>query len=460
MTAIRNPIPRSRCHSVPPPVGPRDGAIVGDTPIVVIPPRPIRNPAAGSEGATRSAETDANAASWTVGLASTLVMGAALQGLMALLLPITGDERNAVAIGATLVRTGRAIETAPGTGVTSHSPAGVFVQAVFGASQLVHAGVASGRLLVFLLAVGASVLMALGLRRAVSARFAMWFTAAYWIAPWTVYHGALAWEPALIMALSAVAFLACLRLRDRPAMGASGLLAWSLVSAFQVHGQFMVMVISAAYMAWRKQVRVAALGAVIGLAIGCATLLPRPMHPFQGAVSAEYKDAHVGWGLTQGYPLLRAAGFWLRMGSSDLNRQLRENRLFLAPRAPGARPWPFIRVVALVALGLSFASVLVSLAASRRFLARSDPADEGAIISWLRWYALSMLAGLILASAASPVCIQGYHAVAALPAACLPMAAWFERTWSHGRLAGRWLVAALLGTRILVIAMVAVGHQL
>jgi hypothetical protein len=393
-----------------------------------------------------------------------VLVGVALQAVTGVGLPVTGDERNAIGIGEIWLRTGMVVAAAPGESVTSHSPAGAFVQVAFGGSQVLAKGVPAGRALSFLIAVAGALLMTACLWRTMSLRFAFWFLAAYWVAPWTMYHGAMAWEPALIMALAAVHFSACLYLRRRPVHLASAALTWSLVAAFQVHGQFLISAMSAAALAYRRRIRVGLIAAVLGLVVGSVTLWPglfrRPLSPVANAVSLEHRGAHFGWGLVQGYPLLRAAGFWLRMGSSDLNRQLRENRIYRTGIGSSAAARALTRGAAMVAVILSFGAVLVSAVANLWFLRRpkAPPDDEGR--TWLRSYALATMISLMAAAAASPVCIQGYHAVAAMAGASIPFAAWCEHTWSCGSMRSRWLIAGLFALRVLVILFVAVGREL
>lgn len=396
-------------------------------------------------------------------LIAVFLIGAGLQALSAYRLPISGDELNVVGIGRTLFETGQTIATLPGQDVTSHTPGGGFVQVVYGLPQLIRPGVPSGRSLSFLLMLTGALVLTLTLRSEVSPRFALWYLASYWIGPWTVYHGTMAWEPALIMALASVTFCACLRLRHRTSFRDSAFLGWSLIAAYQAYSSFAIVALAVAPLIWKRLIKLSLIGILLGLAIGSVTLWPwlfrRPLDPMGNAVSSSRRNAHLGRGLTDG-SILRAAGFWLRMSSSDLNRQVRENRFYRT----GANDTTLVKTVKRVAmpviLALSFLSVLVSLLANIWFLARRNAASGDRSMAWLRSYAFAMLAGLLIAAAASPVCIQGYHAVAALTGACVPLAAWFERTWENGSWAGRRLIAGLFVVRAAVVIIVALGRQL
>ncbi|MCX6360890.1 MAG: hypothetical protein NT029_13850 [Armatimonadetes bacterium] len=397
-------------------------------------------------------------------LALVMLVGVILQAAMGLWLPITGDEVNAAGIGREWVRTGRVIASLPGQDVTSHSPMGAFIHVVFGFTQRISEGVVSARVLTFALMVAAALLLAASLWRHVSPRFAVWFTAAYWLGPWTVYHAAMAWEPALTMALAAVVFSACLHLRERAGQAASAAVAWALAAALQVHGQFVVLVMAVGWLVAARRIRVAVAGALAELVIGSVTLwpglFPRPMRAMENAVSKEHEDARLGFGLMQGYPMLRAAGFWFRMTSADLNRQFRENRLYQIDATDGAAAKTAKRTLSVGLLGLSLASVLAGVAACVWFYRRSTAAGLDAAMAWLRGYSMVLCGSLLVATAASPVCVQGYHAIAAATGAAIPFAAWCGRIWSSDRRWGRPLVVALFAVRVAVTLFVAVGRRL
>ncbi len=397
-------------------------------------------------------------------LALAMLLGITLQATMGLLLPVLGDEANAVGIGAEWVRTGRVTASMPGQGVTSHSPMGAFVHVAFGFTQRIAEGVGSARLLTFVLMVASALLLAASLWHHVSPRFAAWFTAAYWLGPWTVYHAAMAWEPALTMALAAVVFSACLHLRERAGQIASAAVAWALAAALQVHGQFVVLLMAVGWLAATRRIRLALAGSLAGLVIGSITLwpglFPRPMQAMGNAVSKEHGDARIGFGLMKGYPMLRAAGFWFRMTSADLNRQFRENRLYQVAPTDSAAVKTAKRTLSVGLLGLSLASVLAGVAACVWFYRRSTSAGLDAPMAWLRNYSMVLCGSLLVATAASPVCIQGYHAMAAATGAAVPFAAWCGWLWSSDRRWGRPLIVALFAVRVAVTLFVAIGRQL
>ncbi len=397
-------------------------------------------------------------------LALVMLLGVILQAAMGLCLPITGDEVNAVGIGAEWARTGRVIASLPGQDVTSHSPMGAFIHVVFGFTQRIAEGVGSGRILTFALMVAAALLLAASLWRHVSPSFAVWFTAAYWLGPWTVYHAAMAWEPALTMALAAVVFSACLHLRERAGQAASAAVVWALAAALQVHGQFVVLVTAVGWLAATRRIRVAVAGSVAGLVVGSVTLwpslFPRPIQAMENAVSKEHEDARIGFGLMQGYPMLRAAGFWFRMSSADLNRQFRENRLYRVEPSDSMAAKATKRTLSVGLLGLSLASVLTSVVACVWFYRRSTAAGLDASMAWLRSYSMVLCGSLFVATAASPVCIQGYHAMAAATGAAIPFAAWCGWLWSSDRRWARPLIVALFAVRVAVTLFVAVGRRL
>ncbi|NLI01636.1 MAG: hypothetical protein GX446_19370 [Chthonomonadales bacterium] len=396
--------------------------------------------------------------------AALIVLYVAIQTFAAIRLPITGDELNVLGIAGEYARSGAVRSQAPGSETISHTPAGVLVHAVYSLGGLIAPSPLAGRMLALALALlGAGVVTAT-LRREVSGRFALWFLAAYGVAPWTMYHASQVWEAGLMMLITAFAMAAAVRLRRSASSWASGAIGWALAASFQAYASFAVVIIGYAIQALRRQVRVAWIAFAIGAAVGSVTLWPpvgrRPLDPIGNAVATKrHPGARFGYGLRHGYPIVRAAGFWLRMSSSDLNRQVRENRLYREAQSRHDVRGLLLLLALNGSIVLSFGSVLISAAATGWYFRGRREEGEPDAHAWLRSHCMAMCAALLIASALSPVCAQGYHAVAALPAASLPFAAWCERTWASG--SRRWQAAIVIAfaLRVAVAVIVALGNE-
>jgi hypothetical protein len=386
----------------------------------------------------------------------------ALQAAMAAWLVGSGDELNVVGIAREYAKTRRVIRQTPGLPIISHTPAGGLVQAVFSLGGTVQPTLRTGRILSFVLAVAGVLVVTLALVRCAPPGYAFWFLAVYGLSPWTVYHSARAFEPGLMFIVTSVAFAAAIRLKSAARFWPSVALGWAAVSACQAYASFAIPLLGYGMLLWRRRLRVAIAGAAMGGVAGSVTLwpmlFPRPLDPVSNAVTTRsHLGARFGYGVRHGYPIVRAAGFWFRMASSDLNRQVRENRLFTAR---GARPTTasfLVRGVMMALMALAFVSVACSVWANVWFFGRGHR-DHDPEMGWLREYAGAMLVSLLIASAIAPVCIQGYHATAALPGACVPAAAWFRHIWDGGTRQGRALILGLLALEVAVTLAVAVGY--
>ena len=394
---------------------------------------------------------------------SLVLIIAVLQAIVGSVLSISDDERNVVGVSREYASNGRVLAQAAGSSTISHTLGGGLVHAVYSLGGTIPTTFQVGRVIAFVLAVSGALTIALAMIRHVSPGYAFWFLAIYGLSPWTIYHGARVWEPGLMLFVVAVVFAAAICVRDTARFWSSAVIGWSVLAAYQAYASFAIPVLSLALLLWRRKLRLAIAGALLGGVLGSITLwpalFPRSLDPIANAVTTvRHRDPRLGYGLMTVYPIARAAGFWLRFPSADLNRQVRESRLF-AHQGTKPESEVVLRRAALVALlSLAFASVVLSLWANVWFFRQSYGATNEAM-AWLRKYAGATLASLLIASAISPLCIQGYHAAAALPAACVPMAGWCEHAWNSGSRFWRGIVLTLLVVCGLVTMVVAVGYK-
>lgn len=388
-----------------------------------------------------------------------------LQLQAAVFLRPNGDEQNAVGIAAIYATTGRVEVTKPGLSVISHTPAGGLVHAAFSLGGTTALTVQQARFVsLFLALVGTAVLVGT-VSAVVGKRFALWYLLAYGLSPWTVYHTARTWEPALLIFTTCLALAAALRLSRRPSRLWSGIFGYSLAAMPQAYASFVIPMLAHLSHLARKMLKIWWPAVMIGVTVGSITLwpnlFPRSLNPVSNAVNtSSHRDAYFGWGLVHGYPVLRATGYWVRMGSADLNRLVRENSYYRGLRSSKTLGGRVAFIALQCLLALSFLSVVLSGAATlwlfRAVKAGALPEPK----RWLGVHAALAFGSLILASAAAPICIQSFHAAAALTAAAIPVAAWCEHQWDHGGEKWRWAIVATWAVRIAVTLIVILGADL
>lgn len=293
------------------------------------------------------------------------------------------------------------------------------------------------------------------LRQAAGEKAALIFLALWWLSPWRLYHSGILWEPAYVVFPSALHLWACWRLRERPDPLASAVLAALLVLTFQLHGSFLFLVILTAILLVRRQIRIRPAAAFAGAVAGSLTLLPTAAALLGGTLpQAAPTKSFIGYGLVTVVPLLRGFLYWFRLGSLDVGRRL-SSVVMLDADYGGGEPFGLvIRGGTLLLVFAAAASIMVAVAANWWFflsVTKKGGHDPG--WGWLRSYSLAGFLSLILSSALSPVTIQSWHVLIALPSASLPVALWVSECWPPRR---KWLLLVLAAFFILRIPEVIV----
>ena len=297
-------------------------------------------------------------------------------------------------------------------------------------------------------------------------RFALMFFMLFWLSPWRLYHGGFLWEPAFIVLPSALHLWAHGRLwtetpsrpglswwslREAPAgiVQASFLLALALSTAPQLHGSAMILFLISGglLLAGRCRCHLPAFGA--GLVVGSATLIPTLMAWNEGALDwvDESNGSTTGHGpLRWLYRLPRALGYWVRLGFLDLGRRYRQTEFFQADGHWGGRLW----TTSIALLGL--VTALIGLWVGAQWLkGRLTALDKG---SFLNRYAQVALAAVLISAVISPVTLQGWHVLVALPACLIAPAAWLCG------ISSRRFLTALLFMQVVCILLIGFGHPM
>jgi hypothetical protein len=315
--------------------------------------------------------------------------------------------------------------------------------------------------LVGLFHLAAGVLSLVVLRQAAGERAALIYLVLWWLSPWRLYHSGILWEPVYVILPAALHLWSCWSLRERAGVLASAVLAATLATTFQLHGSFLILVILTVILLVRRLIRIRWEGALIGAAAGSLTLLPTAAAFLEGRLpSPAPTDSFLGYGLVTAVPLLRGFLYWFRLGSLDVGGRLTKVIFFDGEWAAQEPLGQAVRGGTGLVVVLALASILLAVAATWWYFRRGGRVEgKSGGWRWLRGYCLCAFAALMASCALSPVTIQSWHVLIALPAACLPVAMWIDDLWRPRQ---RWLLGVLvlfLLLRLPEILLIGLGHE-
>lgn len=390
-------------------------------------------------------------------LAALLTLGAVIQIWLASRAGIHGDQYVFLDMALDFHETGQlkpVSKTMSGGGAIP----GGFLQLLVGLPLKVWYDYRAPAILLVLFHLAAGLLAALTIRRAAGEAPALIFTVVWWLSPWRLYHSAFLWEPNYLFLPAACHLWACYGLRNRKGALASIILAATLLLTFQLHGSFLFLVVFTVVLLLRRAIKLQWEGALLGAVIGSLTLWPTAAAFFSGTLASPAPTGSFpGYGLMKVVPLLRGISYWFRLASLDLGRRIRgvvflDGEWLETHAAGGLLKWATLLLSALAA-----ASILIVLYASWRWFRKKVPMDgEGP--GWLRTYVSSALISVVIVSALSPVTIQGWHVVVALPAACLPVTFWIHSAWPGGGKILRTTVLLFVLLRLPEMILIGFGH--
>jgi hypothetical protein len=295
-------------------------------------------------------------------------------------------------------------------------------------------------------------------------RLAAWCLAVLWLSPWRLYHSGHVWEPGYMLLPAAAHLWACARLRDTARIGASFLLGLIVALGIQVHLSTAILVGLTGLLVWRRKIHVRPFGVLGGAVLGLVPALPAaaawlggrpPVAGMAGGMEASSLLERLQHGV-------RALMYWLRFGSPDLGRRLRQTSYWPdSPFYETFRSWSFAEW-SIVALAVANAACVAATAAAWwSLLGRRSRAGADGGRDFLDSYALLAWLVALLSALASPVSPMGWHLLVALPAACLPVAAWAGEAFASPQ--PRWRRTAALALVVLpipVIALIGLGHPI
>jgi len=122
------------------------------------------------------------------------------------------------------------------------------------------------------------------------------------------------------------------------------------------------------------------------------------------------------------------------LGSLDIGRRISSVAHITGINGDNPNLIHTLAISSIVLSVLAVASILISFIATWQYF-RGPVPDEKIKNNnwhWIRFYSLSFLMSFVIVSLIAPVGVQGWHFVIALPAACLPVAFWFEKNFWRG----------------------------
>jgi hypothetical protein len=395
-------------------------------------------------------------------LLALLALGLALEAWLVSRAWIQGDQAILLDLGLEFLESGQLKPVAKTMSGGASIP-GCLLQLLIAGPLAIWPDNRAPGLLIGLFHLAAALILARTLWQAASPRLAVIFTALYWLSPWRLYHSGFVWEPAYVFLPAAAHIWACWRLSCRRSGFASAVLATTLLLAFQLHGSALILLLSTFLLLARRSIHLEWRGLVTGTLIGALPLYPAAIAWAAGRLPIDHTgEGHIGYGIAHIYPLFKAFLYWLRLGSLDIGRLRKALPLGDGDRLDGDSEPVVQEAGAYVLLALSILSILIPLAAAwwhfrsgRAMIGESGPGP-----AWLRNYAGTLLVSVIVGAGLSPVSVQGWHVVIALPAACIPVAAWIDQIWPPRRRWLQWALVLFLLLRIPTALVLGSGHRL
>ena len=399
-------------------------------------------------------------------LAAILCVGTALQALLWSRQWIYGDQYLLLLSGVEVLATGDLPPFAKTMSGGGRIP-GALLPLLVAAPLQAWADYRAPGVLVGLSHLAAVAVLSACIGRALGPRFLAAWLAVYWLSPWRLYHAGFLWEPAWMFLPAALHLASAYRLRERPHPGWSLLHAATLTAAAQLHASFFVLAVLTAALAARRRIRLHVRGALAGVLAGGLTLVPTAQALVAGGLP-QILPGHtddlprVLVGLVN---LPKSLAYWFRLGSLDIGRRLDQAVYAEAEAAASDAGAALAAGLTGAVVAASTASVALAVFASWRWFRRRPPLDpdepdRGPQADWLRAYAGWCFAALLAAAVLSPVPVQGWHAVVALHAACLPTAAWVRDAFMASSPLPRAIAAAFILLEVVIVLLLAFGHEM
>lgn len=333
---------------------------------------------------------------------------------------VAGDQLNMLARGWLWVVEGEWVPFGLGTSAGGKAP-GSLTSLIVGLPLTVWRHHRSPTVVLVLLHIVAYFLLDRMIHRELGPRARLLFAVVYWLNPWRLYHSGFLWNSSYLMPLGALQFWTLYRQRREASFWHSFLLVAVIGGAAQLHAAAGVMVILTALLWWRGYFRVHWIGALVGVSLVVASLVPWALAivadgqllPSSGSQHSRLAQSALS--------IARGVGYWLRyaamIGSSTI----------LCLDFQGAVRLPTgdtLRQAVQILVGLITVPLVVwanvrlwrrSTGWWRRYRVSQD------FLSWLtgavRWTFIAVL----LACLATPTAVMSWQLIAILHLAVMPL---------------------------------------
>ncbi len=372
----------------------------------------------------------------------------------------SNDQAILLHVGLDFVETHQLPAVAKGMSGAGHLPGGL-LSLLVGVPLALVPHFRSPNVLVGIFHISAFFLLVDVLRRRTSWRTTVIFAAIFWLSPWRLYHAGFLWEPSYLYLSVAGHLWLCDRLQQKKNPAWSLALGVLVILTMQIHASFVVLVVATVLMrAWRL-IRIHYPAMLLGVCVGALTLIPAIIALVTGdSPRIAPQDGFPGRGFIVFFPLLKGISYWLRLPSLDAG-SITKGLVFLKEEWIAGRPLgPHLAWSVRILQVLGYCSIGVCAYAVYQFIRQLS---RGGLIAgirdhWLFGYCFLMLVSTIVSAGLSPVTVQSWHVVLALPAACVSVA-WGLAGLAkrHARL-GLVIVCLMILLRIPLGIVIGTGH--
>ena len=293
-------------------------------------------------------------------------------------------------------------------------------------------------------------------------RFATLYVAIFWLSPWRLFHSGFLWETNYLLLPAALHLAACRASRTEAHLGASAVLAATLLLTVQIHASVLILGVSCLFLLIRRRLHLHWGGFALGSALGAIPLIPT-ITALMGSSGLSARPESAANLLVRLNSVEKGLLYWFRLSSLDVGRRFRQSLFCTEPGGGETVPEPLLCHLVELTQILALASILVSFFAGwwyfRRRLRAQDEGTDPATGGWYRSYTLTMLLAVLVSAMMSPVLIQGWHVLIALPACCLPVAAWITYRWPTAGSALRPVIVLFVLWRIPA-SLLMLGHPM
>ena len=349
----------------------------------------------------------------------TFLIGLALQIYLASNYWVGGDQLHLLKIGSKfateLQLTGFGKLTGGGG-----SNIGSLLELFVGAPLLIFENFRSPMILIVFFSIIAYLIIAKVINQIWGYNGVLYLTIIYWLSPVRIYNSGFLWEPAFIFIFSAMHFIASYNLNNEKSFKYSILLIISIFFSIQIHNSGIILFLTTFFLMYKKQIKLNYKGVLIGSLVVIISFIPTIITLIYNKlpVESQQSSGYLFYGLVNIIPVLKGLLYSLKMGGFDIVRQIKEVSYSFYGN----------QLISSSLQILSILTVIISIYASfylyrsliwKKFKFEHDIRNEKE--KWIQLYAFCTSLSVIFSSALSPITLQGWMLVIALPALMLPM---------------------------------------